>query len=216
MDGTGILFEPLVNLIPDSVEYEVYPLQKFKSATPLEQAHELAKHIGNEEVIIFAESYSGLIAYELCRLKHNNIKHVIFAAAFLECPSFLSKLSILLPLSIIRMKLIPKKLLSYVLFGSFQRADLVNLFYRSLDKVSNNDLRFRLSIISGLSKVTTEIDVPATYICAETDLLVNRNCVKQFEKLFSNLKILELKGGHFIAQSNPEECWLSIERKLVL
>jgi len=214
MDGTGVLFEPLIHLIPDSVEYEIYPLQKFEANFPVKQAQELATYLGSEEVIIFAESYSGLIAYELCRLKQNNIKHVIFAASFLECPSFLSKFSILLPLSVVRMNLIPKKLLSYVLFGSLQRIDLVDLFYRSLDKVSNKDLRSRLNIISGLTTATAEIDVPATYICAEKDLLVNRNCIKRFDKLFNHLDIIELKGGHFIAQSNAEECWLSIKLKL--
>ena len=214
MDGTGILFEPLLNFIPHNVECEVYPLQKFESHSPVEQAHELANYLGNEEVIIFAESFSGLIAYELCKLKVTNIKHIIFAAAFLERPSFLSKLSFLLPLNIIRKKLIPAALLSYLLFGSFQRPELVHLFYKSFNEVSNRTLRSRLHIISTFSNVTTNIEIPATYIRAKKDFLVSKNCIQKFEKVFKHLNIIHLDGGHFIAQSNAKECWLSIERQL--
>lgn len=88
MDGTGILFEPILGLIPDNIECEVFPLQKFESDFPIEQAHELSEHLGNEEVIIFAESYSGLIAYELCKLKRNNIKHVFFCSCVFRMPIF--------------------------------------------------------------------------------------------------------------------------------
>ena len=83
MDGTGILFEPILSLIPTEVTHEVIPLHKFDSDLPCEQACELATYLGtDEEVIIFAESYSGLIAYELCKLKRNNIKHVFLRQVF--------------------------------------------------------------------------------------------------------------------------------------
>jgi len=216
MDGTGILFEPILSLIPDNIEYEVFPLQKFESDLPIEQANELSEHLGNEEVLIFAESYSGLIAYELCKLKWNNIKHVFFAAAFLECPSFLSKLSPFIPLTIVRKRIIPTKMLSYLLFGDCAKTDLIDLFYRSLIRVSNNVLMQRLKVISSITPAITKIDIPSTYICADKDFLVSKKCIARFEELFTNLTIIELEGGHFIAQSNATHCWDSISKRLAL
>jgi len=216
MEGTGILYDPLLKLIPESIENEVIPLSQFQSKEPALQAIELAKTIGNEETVIFTESYSGLIAYELCKLESPSIIHVFFAAGFLERPSLISKFSQILPLTFLRWKLIPRGLLSFLFFGESSKKELVDLFYRSLSQVTNKTLRTRLNIIAKAKRPKERINQPVTYISASNDWLVSESSIEVFEELCSNLNIVNLEGGHFIVQSNPEKCWEQILNVIAL
>ncbi|EPJ47852.1 MAG: hypothetical protein OFPII_09220 [Osedax symbiont Rs1] len=215
MDGTGILFEPLLKLISGTIQYEVIALSKFQSDTPSAQAAELAIMIANQEVIIFAESYSGLIAYELCKLQSGSIKHVFFAAGFLERPSFISQYARLLPITILRYKLIPAVILSYLFFARSSNRELVDLFYQSLGSVSNKTLRTRLEIIAQAKRPVGKIKQPSTYLCASNDWLVNKNVITTFKRLCVNFELINVTGGHFIAQSNPEKCWQEVRRVII-
>ncbi len=211
MDGTGILFKPLEKLIPSFIEYEIIPLASFQSNKPNVQATELAEKLGNEEVVIFAESYSGLIAYELCKLNTVTIKHVFFAACFLERPTFLSKFSCLLPFSLLRSEIIPSAILGSLFFAKPTSSDLVNLFYQSLNNVSDMNLKSRLNVIALVKTQTDVINQPCTYIKASSDWLVSNKVIGTFRSLCLNINIVDVEGGHFIVQSNPSKCWELIQ-----
>ncbi len=212
MDGTGILFEPLLKLISGTIQYEVIALSKFQSETPSAQAAELAIMIANQEVILFAESYSGLIAYELCKLQGESIKHVFFAAGFLERPSLISRYASLFPITFLRCKLIPAAVLNYLFFDRSSNSELVDLFYQSLGSVPNKTLRTRLDIIAQAKRPVDKVKQPTTYLCASNDWLVSKNVITTFKRLCVNFELINVTGGHFIAQSNPEKCWQEVLR----
>jgi len=206
MDGTGKLFKPLLASLPPSINVEVISLSKLRSNDIQSQVEEVAKLIGEQEVIIFAESYSGSIAYQLTQFKKTNIKHIVFAASFLSRPSYLSKLGFMAPLSVLRLNLVPSFILSWLFFGSFNRNDLVKLFKQTLNKVTNKTLKTRLKTIAALTEPKKKISVPCTYIQASKDKLVNPKSVRAFQRLCVDLNIKRVDGGHFIAQSNPKKC----------
>lgn len=206
MDGTGKLFEPILGSLPPDIDVEVITLSSPEANDIQSQAIELAELIGQQEVVIFAESYSGAIAYRLAQVESTNIKHIVFAASFLARPSYLSKLSFLVPLSALRLNLVPSFILSWLFFDSYNRNDLVELFKQALKLVSNRTLKNRLKTIASLAEPKQQIKVPCTYIQALNDKLVNPNSVTVFQKLCVNLSIKKISGGHFIAQSSPEKC----------
>ncbi|KZN39401.1 hypothetical protein N480_00800 [Pseudoalteromonas luteoviolacea S2607] len=212
MDGTGILFEPIKKYIIESCSYEILPLSTLRSNHPKEQAIEIAEQFKSEEIVLFAESYSGLIAYELCQLSGVTVKHVFFAASFLSRPSLLAKFSSLIPLSMIRHRIVPTTVLSYLLFGSINRTELVKLFYKALDNVSNKELKERLKIIRRATEPVEKIHQPTTYLNASADYLVNKKVISSFKRVCLELNVVNIQGGHFIAQSNPEKCWQEISR----
>ena len=84
MDGSGIMFGPLIQLISNRYDYEVIALHQLDDQSYESQAEFVANRIGDESVILFAESYSGYIALLISRLKPHNIKHIIFAASFIQ------------------------------------------------------------------------------------------------------------------------------------
>ncbi|MBS3799290.1 MULTISPECIES: alpha/beta fold hydrolase [unclassified Pseudoalteromonas] len=206
LDGTGKLFEPLVQHLPAHIDYEIYPLNQFSDAKQVDVANEIAERLGNQEVILFAESYSGRIAYALAQNSNLKIKHIIFAASFLQRPSPLSRYAYLTPLTLIKKNIIPVKLLNWALFGNQDHDSiLTTLFMSTLKGVSNTTLRQRLKNIAQLNGPKQVISVPCTYIQATNDKLVPQHAIYLFQSLCKQLNIEKIEGGHFIAQSSPRK-----------
>lgn len=206
LDGTGLLFQPLTQLLPAEIDYQVIPLSSLSSDEPAEQAMEIANLVGSSPCIVFAESYSGLIAYELCRQQKARIVHVIFAASFLGRPSAISRFAALLPIWPIRRKLAPAGFMNRLLFGNTDRKDLLPLFYQAFDTASSTDLKKRLSRITQLIPPLEDIEQPCTYLCAADDWLVSKNALVVFQQLCHKLDIVPVNGGHLIAQGQPHKC----------
>ena len=204
MDGTGKLFSPFLNELPSNIDTLVICLNDLKSQTPIEQALEIASLIGSEEVIILSESYSGYITYHLSLLPNLNIKHVIFAASFLENPNCLSHLNKLLPLNLVRLGLIPDSVLSFVLFAQRNNKKLVKLFISTLKLINNSTLKYRLTVIANLVRPSESLSVPCTYVQASNDYLVSYKSVAVFKELCTSINVVKTAGGHFIVQSNPQ------------
>lgn len=203
MDGTGELFAPLLDELPNNVDTQIICLNALKTQTPNEQALEIASLIGSDEVIILSESYSGYIAYHLSLLPNLNIKHIIFAASFLENPTWLSRFHKLLPLNLVRSGFISNIILSSVFFAQSNNKSLVKLFNSSLKLINNSVLRVRLKIIANLVRPSELMSVPCTYVQASNDYLVSKKSVDVFKKLCININVVKANGGHFIVQSNP-------------
>ncbi len=204
MDGTGELFNPLLDELPEHINTHVICLNSLTANEPKVQAIEIASTLGDEEVIILSESYSSYIAYQLCLLSHLNIKHVIFSAGFLSNPSKLSYLRNVLPLNIIRSGFIPGHILSLFLFAQRNNDKLVKLFNSSLQSVTNFTLKQRLEYIANLTTPAQELTIPATYVQASNDYLVSKKSVDVFTKICININVVKAEGGHFVVQSNPQ------------
>lgn len=67
MDGTAILFDPLIEQAPAGVEIIRLPLIQSSDAGYQEQARDVISRIGEEPIVLVAESYSGMIAYQMLR-----------------------------------------------------------------------------------------------------------------------------------------------------
>ena len=69
----------------------------------------------------------------------------------------------------------------------------------------------RIIEISQLQEPKHAISVQATYIQASHDNLVSQRVIKDFDRLFKNLSVVELEGTHFLMQTNPDGVWKVIE-----
>lgn len=214
MDGTGVLFKPFTELAPPQFEVHEIQLLQEENVTYEMQAERISKKIDGE-VIIVAESYSGMIAIELLKMAEVNIKHVFFVASFLEAPSHLSKLGSLMPTKLISITSRPSRLLYRFLFGRFATSKLSELFTLAMNSVDAKVLKYRLGQISKLSKHTDSYSVPCTYIRANQDNLVSTKAIKSFEYAFASVDIKFVDGTHFALQTNPVDCWKVIENAFI-
>ena len=82
IDGTGIFFEPLIDALPPDIPVSVitYPPNAILSLE--EHARFITKHFPTDNVIIVAESFSGLVGLELLHLRPREVKGAVFSAAF--------------------------------------------------------------------------------------------------------------------------------------
>ena len=203
MDGTGVLFDPFVKALPNSTEVQVAKLIQEKDISFEEQASVLLGQVKHNTIIV-AESYSGLIAHELGKLAPESIKHIVFAASFLERPSILAKFGNLMPKSMLDYTLYPKPIIMQVLFGKYRTPYVMKLFERAMADVSVDLLAFRIKQLCNLKKIEQLSDIPATYLQAEQDRLVCNGAVDVFERVYTNLNCKTVPGSHFLLQTNPK------------
>lgn len=206
LDGTGLLFQPLLAALPADINYQVIALSDLHFDDPERQATEIAALSGPGPCIVVAESYAGRVAYELCCQQKMDVRHVIFVASFLSRPSSISRLAKCLPPALLRLNFLPARCSSYILFGSTRQQHLLPLFFNAMAKANVKHLKNRLRRISQLTLPAQTLPLPCTYIRANTDLLVKRQAVKDFQLRFNNVQLVDIDGGHLILQCQPQRC----------
>lgn len=214
MDGTAILFDPLIAQAPVGAEIVRLPLIQSSDAGYQEQASDVISRIGQEPVVLVAESYSGMVAYQMLAMECKNIKHVVFAASFISRPSWMAAIAGYAPVAFLKSRMIPKSVVGKILFGQFSSDSLVESFYRSLLSVENKVISHRLRQIATLQEPTIPIKVPCTYIRPRGDRLVSKRSIEPFRNLCEKLSVCEVEGTHFVLQTNPQACWQIIQRTI--
>lgn len=204
MDGTGLLFEPLIPLLPVPYTIISYP------STPEQTYESIYRHIKanlpREDFYIVAESFSGPIAARLASENLANLKGIIFVATFLSCPSKrLVKLAKKLPLkAVLNLSFLQYLIGKYALGDQFSLA----LFLRAMSNVSEQELKQRMTALQSLDKNQIRMlsTINALYIGANKDWLVEKKHVEQFYKFFPNISVVYIDGTHFLLQFNPAQC----------
>ncbi len=213
LDGTGKLFKPLLEKLPNNVNELVisYPVDECLDYHQL--AERVLSQLPTEDFTLVAESFSGYIAYLIGLKKPKYLKSIIFVASFLTNPNpLLLGLSKVMPMTILLKSTIPNFIVKRYLLGTDINQDTILLFKEAVKKGKIKVLVNRLKIISKLSFPTEKCNVQAIYIQARKDRLVSPQSVDAFRKVFTNLTVYEINGPHFLIQSNTTEC-LSIITK---
>ncbi len=205
LDGTGNLFNPLLNALPQNLEVVVISFPETKLSYKELVSFVLAQ-LPTEDYVLVGESFSGNVAYQIALSKPKHLKSVIFVASFLSNPRLiLLKLFNFLPSSLLSVQP-PKFIIKLFMLGFSSEQNIIRLFLETLKQVPHEVLSFRLKEIGRLQLNSETCEVDATYLQATNDYLVPSKAVKDFEKMFSNLTVVKIKGSHFILQSKPVEC----------
>lgn len=206
LDGTGALFEKMKESLPDDLDVEVISYESLDGISYSEQALEISERIEGIDVYIVGESYSGCVAYELYKLLGSRVKGIVFLASFISSPSLLSRLAGLLPISLITRNLISEKLLYLMGFSLMGCSTLTKPVFASIANADKRKLKARLRNIANVGKPSQVVTCPVIYVRPTRDLLVSANAVKVLSEKCANFKQVLVKGGHFVALSNPVEC----------
>ncbi len=208
LDGTGILFKPLIESLPSDIEPLIisYPNNKKMNYDELVN-YVINKITGNEDFILIGESFSGPVAYQIALRHPENLKSVIFVASFLSNPrNIILKLCNFLPMGLLFSLPIPDFIIRTFLFGKEINEQLISLFRESLKKVPASILSHRLGEIAKLHNKYLHCGTRAVYIQATNDKLVPSKSAKVFKDVMDNLSVYEVNGPHFILQANPSAC----------
>jgi len=204
LDGTGILFEPLIKELSNDFKIQVISYPPDKELSYSELVEYVKSHLPKEDYILLAESFSGYIAYNIALSKPKNLKGLILVAAFLKNPRVIL-LKFILISKIFTLPMLT--ILIRALFLGFKtELKTIKLFKTALKKVSPNVIGYRLKEITKLKTNTQKIKLKTLYIQATNDKLVPKSPLIYWQKVFENLEISKIKGGHLILQSKPKEC----------
>lgn len=206
LDGTGRVFEPLLQLLPAGIAPTVvhYPTDRPIS---FQQHIEVARQkLPTEKpFVLLAESFSGPIALQLLAAPPGNLIGVIFVATFASYPSpFLLDLSRYLPQGLL-LKLFSTTLLSrFFCLGGASKAAL-GIFHNALSSVKLTVLSNRLKILAELPPAPdTTYSGPCLYLQATSDRLVPSRAVAPLQKLLPQLQAKRLPGPHILVLADPE------------
>lgn len=157
---------------------------------------------------LLAESFSGPIATRLAAEKPKGLRAVIFAASFVEKPSYFPKafanFANLAPANSPGLL----RLVTPVTFGRWSTKELRALLVKSARAVSSKVLAYRVREAMGADELWrfTSLDVPMLYIRPSQDRLVSSAAAKEMSRSNPAIGVVDVEGPHFILQTKPEEC----------
>lgn len=206
MDGTGVLFGPLLHKL-GGLDMEVIPLPSEGEQDYASLAGYVAARIKDRDCVVIAESFSGGIAEALLRDRNLNIRHTIFVASFLTSPSrLLSRVAAVLPIrALVAIPILAPLILRVFLLGRTATPETIALFRKAIGLVPPNTLRARLRQMASYRSAGHVFETDATYIHPTRDFLVGDRKA-EFRAVFPKLKLVEVKGPHFILQAEPGAC----------
>lgn len=206
LDGTGLVFEPLLGYLPGEIVPQVvrYPCDR-----PLS----LQEHIDfarkelprDRPFVLLAESFSGPVGVQLLAAPPENLLGVIFVATFVRSPSpLLLKLGRYFPPRLLR-SLFSTTLLSRFFCLGRAPVESVALFRRALQSASLSVMARRLRILAELPPPpATTFARPCLYLQADHDRLVPPAAAKDLQGSLPQLQVKRLAGPHIILLARPE------------
>lgn len=206
MDGTGELFKPLLNQLPD-YSCQVISLPQSGVQDYLTLTEYVSSQLPKQEFIIIAESFSGPIAARLAQLKIQNLKAIIFVATFLSSPNKnLLSVARRLPIKLLIKFPLADLFIKKLFLGNKADPSLLNKFKTIVNHVPTEVLKQRMNTMQELKPQTFTSSIPTLYIQADKDRLVSNSRGLEFQKCFESLEFHQVNGPHFILQSQPQEC----------
>lgn len=207
MEGSGLLFEPVISHLPTNVEPIIinYPcnLPLDYEALTLRVEQSVPKH---SPYILVAESFSGPIGYEIALKRPKHLQGLVLVASFVTRPeSRALKLCRLKPMLWLMKLPYPSGFLKASLLGREASPEFVALFSKAMAKVSLEVLQCRAEAMWMLPEQPESIDLPCLYLQASHDKLVTSASLKTCQSLMPHLKMEQINASHFILQTNPDE-----------
>ena len=205
LDGTGMVFEPLLAQLPQTIEPIVVRY-------PVDRAMSFQEHVDyarsrlptDRPCVLLAESFSGPVGLQLLADPPENLRGVILVATFARYPSpFLLDLGRFLPQGLLR-KMFSTTLFSRLFCLGSAPAEAITLFRRALQSVSLSVLSRRLQILAELPPPPDmTFSRPCLYIQASHDRLVPSRAVGELQRYLPQLQVERISGPHIVLLAQP-------------
>lgn len=213
MDGTGLLFEPLVAAL--GARYPCHVV-RYPTSQPLD--YEALTAMARDAIpaqgpfVLVGESFSGPIAIALAAQGSPRLKGVILCCTFVRNP--LPSLAFLSPtLACFPLQLVSIRAMVRVVLGSFFSWRLSDTLVRAIRQMSVEVLRARLKAVLAVD-VSLELDrikVPLLYLRASQDRLVPKAASQQVVQSCAPVREVVLRGPHFLLQASPHEAVVAMD-----
>ncbi len=206
MDGTGVLFQPLLQVLPPFLQPTVVA---FPSDIPLDYAdllpivHDACPT--SDDYVILAESFSGPLAVKFAESAGPNLRGLILCVTFVRSPvpRFLTALA-----NSLVFRLIPRFLMRRILLGKYSTPALKKLLASALAPVDPGVLAARAHTVGKVDELSTlqRLAIPVFVLAAENDRLIPKRRVAELRRDRSLDRYTELPGPHMLLEVFPKPC----------
>ncbi len=206
MDGTGILFEPLVRALPKNLSAIV---QAYPGDAPLSY-EELLPHVQSalpiaEPFILLAESFSGPLALRIAATQPPGLKGVILCASFISNPTRFPKSCrrLIQPFVFGRW---PAWLGARALVAGYSEPSIFELVQRAHKLVTPAVLAARARAILAVdaADALAACRLPILYIAGSHDRLVPKRNQARIQRINPGVEFVTLPAPHMVLQNVPE------------
>jgi len=206
LDGTGLVFEPLLKQLPDEIDAQVvrYPVDRVM--TFQEHVDFARKQLPRKKAfVLLAESFSGPVGLQLLAEAPDNLLGVIFVATFARHPiPFLLDVGVHLPQKLVLKLFLKTPLGRFLCLGGAPR-EAVELFRAALETVELRVLSNRLKILAELPPPPeTSFSGPSLYLQARNDRLVPERAIRPLQQLLPQLQVEQVPGPHITLLAHPQ------------
>jgi pimeloyl-[acyl-carrier protein] methyl ester esterase len=205
MDGTGELFQPLLDSLDSSLTTAVVAYPAAAALTYAELESVVRSQLPSGPFVLLGESFSGPVAIAIAATHPENLRGVVLSCSFASSPRPLAaRASLLLSLPL---PLPPGRVLAGALMGTRGTPELRAMLDCALKKVAPRVLRQRLAqalCVNVLAKLSA-IKVPVLYLQASSDWVVPGSAWAAVSSALPSAMLQVVRGPHLLLQASPAE-----------
>jgi pimeloyl-ACP methyl ester carboxylesterase len=214
LDGTGFLFDPVVQIWPKELPPPLvlaYPPDHFLNYDGLEAY--IRPHLPTDRFILVAESFGGPLATRIAARNPPGLRGLVLSATFMRQPrGWLGSIGeFLIGPYIFRGKLL-QKFGTWIMKSQGLADWQVRLLLRALGRHRPRVLAARLKEALEVDAVADlkECRVPVLCLYAKRDLLVAKRCAELIGESNPRVKLVGLDTPHFLLQDKTAEALAEI------
>jgi pimeloyl-[acyl-carrier protein] methyl ester esterase len=215
LDGTGVLFRPLVAALPHEITSVVvtYPCDEplgYDALLP----RVLAALPSGEPFVVLGESFAGPIALRVAAARPAGLAGVVLCATFVRSPHRGVARWLGHAVGPSAMRLFPAASQVKMLLGGYSTPELRALSAEALSLVRPEVLAARLQDVLAVD-VTTELaacDVPVLYLRGSRDMVVPSHNLREIRRIRPSVEVAVLPAPHLVLQTQPAASAAAITR----
>jgi pimeloyl-ACP methyl ester carboxylesterase len=216
LDGTGHLFDPLLEALPSYIDPMVVSYSPLVFLNYYELRDAVLPHLpSNRPFYILGESFGGPLALLLAAANPPGLAGVVLSSTFLSNPTILpsSVGGLILNASLFRVDP-PAAIVRWFLVGMGASSELVHLVQHVIRSCNPYIMSSRVDCLlqTDVSDALPACRVPLLYLQATNDRLVKRRSVDAMVAIRPDIEIDRINAPHFLLQRQPGRGAEAIDR----
>jgi pimeloyl-ACP methyl ester carboxylesterase len=215
LDGTGDLFRPLLQVLPNGLTTRVISYPPDQALSYAAASELVEKQLAEESsVVLLAESYSGPIALRYASAHSDRVKAVVLCASFICSP--LPRWTRFVAHRWLFRFSPPAFALRRLMLHRDAPDSLVCAVTETIKKVKPRVMARRLKDVFNLrcEDALRGCTVPLLYLAASADLLVRAGSLGAIKAIKPEVRVCTVNGPHLLLQCEPLAAWTEIARFL--
>ncbi len=207
LDGSGVLFRPLVSALPGELRPQVvaYPGDQTLGYDEL-LVRVLDRLPRNEPFVLLGESFSGPLAVKVGARRPSGLEAIVLCATFVRCPLPFGRPGLAPLIRPLPFRLFPLFTRIKSILGGISSAELRALSKEALSNVRPEVLAHRVREVFRVDarQELVASAVPVLYLRGTRDLVVPAGNLREILRLKPAVEVARIPAPHLLLQARPQ------------